>query len=210
MPQNVTSIIYQINLEQLDLLKQHSDEVSEVVGILAQARSESGSDDALYEKLATEAIEQAGFDIDATVIRAVQAHSYDLEKIGGGKTTLVLPPHHAAITLSSKHVGRVSEIDDLGVKMFAALDADGKNNAADGMSRGAHTSKLASAFVLSADDCDYGGSFSCFESVVMNRGQISERDNPNTPTSITILYEGGHPTTFASGVKTDYPYDVAP
>lgn len=210
MSQSVTSIVYQIDLEKLELLEEYSNDVSRALRISAEARHQSGADDELYVELVAEGIEQAGLEIDPSIIQAVKSHSYDPEKFGAGKASLVLPPHHAAITLSYELSERLSEIDDLGVKLSEALKANGQNDISDGMERGAHTSKLASAFLLSADDCDYGENFSCFESVVMNRGQITDRDNPNTPAAITILYEGGHPTTFARGVKTDYPYDVAP
>ena len=210
MSKNITSIVYQINLEELDQLEVHSNEVAHSLRILAEARYQSGADEELYTKLVSERFDAAGLDIDPSLVKAVHANSYAPEQIGGGKAAVVLPPHHAAVTLSYEFSERLSEVEDLGTKLSEALSSKGNNNLPDGMSRGAHTSKLASAFVLSADDCDYGGSFSCFESVVTNRGQISQRDKPNTPTSITILYEGGHPTTFASGIKTDYPYDVAP
>lgn len=210
MSQSVTSIVYQIDLEKLEALEEHSHDVSRVLRISAEARHESGDDDELYAVLLADGIKEAGLEIDPSVIQAVKSHSYDPDKFGAAKASLVLPPHHAAITLSYELSERLPEINDLGVKISEALKAKGKNELADGMERGAHSSKLASAFLLSADDCDYGENFSCFESVVMNRGQVSEPDNPNTPAPITILYEGGHPTTFAKGVKTDYPYDVAP
>lgn len=210
MSKNLTSIVYQINLEELDRLEEHTNDVAIVLRILAEARYQSGTDEELYTKLVSEGLEQSSVESDQSFVKAVHANSYAPGKVGGGKAAIVLPPHHAAITLSYEFSERLSEVKDLGAKLSDALKAEGKNNLPDGMMKGDHTSKLASAFVLSAENCDYGSSFSCFESVVMNRGQISERDKPNAPASITILYEGGHPTTFASGVKSDYPYDVAP
>ncbi|MFP4313141.1 MAG: hypothetical protein ACLFR0_02330 [Alphaproteobacteria bacterium] len=206
MPHLSTSIIYTLNLKEHEVFKTLSDQVARAFHTFGAARYQAGNDDKLYDEIVQADSKPDQMCIDPALkeaLQAVKACSYQTEEMGRNKYTVVLQPGHVALGVSYGLSANLMDIEDMGHKLLKALKCDkaGRFDIPEGMLGNnrdeAVVRTLAQVFTLQARDCDYGEAFSCFESIVVNKGRYHSTRKKSNP--ITILYEGAGATTFAKG-----------